>query len=64
MPFALFPVDSDDNYKADVYQVPMISNPMIYDNLDCTFGQAPKSSAIHLAPTVLTLLGAALASLL
>lgn len=64
MPFSLFPVDSEDNYKSAVYQVPMISNPMIYDNLDCTFGQAPKSGAGRFAPAMLTLAGAALIALL
>ena len=48
MPFDLLEVGHPDNSLGDYYNVPLVTNPMIYDRPTCTFGQQLKDSAGHM----------------
>jgi hypothetical protein len=43
MPFDKVGITHQPNEIGAQFGVPMIMNPMIYENLDCTFGQGPKA---------------------
>jgi hypothetical protein len=45
MKFDLQSVGHELNYRSDEFGVPMIMNPMIFDQEDCTLGQGPKDKA-------------------
>ena len=55
MKFDEYQVNHLGNVMGNVYGVPYITNPMIYDQLDCTLGQGPKNGA-SLATTTMALL--------